>query len=57
MSYEHDMYENDDRLDEIYASYLDEICQCNVEEYDCNCISFDDWLEEKREERAELLAE
>ena len=41
------MYDEDERLDEEYAAYLDEFCRCNLDEDECECIKFEAWLGEK----------
>ncbi|HUD01714.1 MAG TPA: hypothetical protein VMR37_05270 [Rhabdochlamydiaceae bacterium] len=45
----------ENKLDNEYAEWLDSLCQCNIEENGCGCLSFDEWFERKREDYAESL--
>ena len=42
------MYEDNDQIEDQYADWLEENCQCpghHTWESHCDCLSFDQWLE------------
>jgi len=44
---EHPDYYDDARLGEEYEEWLDEFCKCHPSSDDCDCLRFEDWIQER----------
>ena len=38
---------DDAAVEESYSEWLDETCSCDIENEGCNCMSFEEWGEER----------